>query len=117
MLETPTFEQESAVLLSSESHGGEDVPIYSSGPMSFLFTGTVEQSYIAHAMAYSACIGVYNNDDCRSKRGIDEPMTTLNPTTTYISIQNNSTLKDSGTALKSNLLISLCSFLYLILKL
>jgi hypothetical protein len=69
LLEKPDYIQESAVLLSSETHGGEDVPIYSSGPMSFLFTGTVEQSYVAHAMAYSACIGAYDTDECRKNRG------------------------------------------------
>ena len=71
-LETPNYKQESAVVLSYETHGGEDVPIYSSGPMSFLFTGTVEQSYIAHAIAYSACIGAYNTNDCRNNRGFYE---------------------------------------------
>ncbi|CAF1033404.1 unnamed protein product, partial [Brachionus calyciflorus] len=40
--------------------GGEDVSIYAKGPMSHLFEGTVEQSYIAHAMAYSACIGPFD---------------------------------------------------------
>ncbi len=47
--------QEAAVFKKSETHGGEDVAIYSRGPMSFLFTKTVEQNFIAHAMAYSAC--------------------------------------------------------------
>ena len=36
-------------------HGGEDVAIYANGPMSFLFTKTVEQNFIPHAMAYAAC--------------------------------------------------------------
>ena len=66
----PLYRQDAAVVLKSETHGGEDVPIYASGPMSYLFTGTVEQSFIAHAMAYSACIGPYNNTNCRNKRGI-----------------------------------------------
>lgn len=65
----PDYKQESAVYLSSETHGGEDVAIYSSGPMSFLYSGTVEQNYIAHAMAYSACIGPYNSIMCRINRG------------------------------------------------
>ena len=68
-LEKPNYRQEAAVVLNSETHGGEDVPIYSSGPMSFLFTGTVEQSYVAHAMAYSACIGAYKTEECRNNRG------------------------------------------------
>ena len=47
--------------------------------MSFLFTGTVEQSYIAHAMAYSACIGAYKTEECRNNRG---PYETQSSTTT-----------------------------------
>jgi hypothetical protein len=73
-------------------HGGEDVAIYANGPMSFLFTKTVEQNFIPHAMAYAACnnfkvcglfknskiftilkhkkgIGPYHNDECRKNRG------------------------------------------------
>ena len=37
--------------------------------MSFLFTNTIEQNYIPHAMAYSACIGPYANDECKTHRG------------------------------------------------
>lgn len=40
--------------------------------LGFLFDGTVEQNYIAHVMAYSACIGPYNATnypDCQRKRG------------------------------------------------
>lgn len=31
---------------------------------------TFEQSYIAHVMAYSACIGPYNSSKCREDRGV-----------------------------------------------
>ncbi len=56
--------------LDKETHGAEDVAIYANGPMSHLFEGTVEQSFIPHAMAYSACIGpLYGNDRCRHQRG------------------------------------------------
>lgn len=41
----------------SESHGGDDVAVYVSGPYSHLFRGTFEQNYIPHALAYAACIG------------------------------------------------------------
>ncbi len=37
--------------------------VYSSGPMAHLFQGTKEQSYVAHVMAYAACIGQYQNED------------------------------------------------------
>lgn len=49
------YVQEAAVYRKFETHGGEDVAIYARGPMGFLFTRTVEQNFIAHAMAYSAC--------------------------------------------------------------
>lgn len=43
--------------LKSETHGGEDVQIFASGPMAHMFTGVHEQTFIAHGMAYAACIG------------------------------------------------------------
>ncbi|KAG8256080.1 hypothetical protein J6590_077101 [Homalodisca vitripennis] len=40
------------------THGGEDVPVYAQGPLAReLFSGTVDQSYIPHAIAYIACLG------------------------------------------------------------
>ncbi|KAK3533393.1 hypothetical protein QTP70_019337 [Hemibagrus guttatus] len=53
------YVQQSAVPLSSETHGSEDVAIFAKGPMSHLFHSVQEQSYIAHAMAYAACIEPY----------------------------------------------------------
>ncbi|KAA0196437.1 hypothetical protein HAZT_HAZT010171 [Hyalella azteca] len=64
----------------SETHGGDDVALFAVGektsrlswslrafghrrPMSHLFQRTHEQSFIAHAMAYAACIGP-NLDHC-----------------------------------------------------
>ncbi|XP_051549607.1 intestinal-type alkaline phosphatase [Myxocyprinus asiaticus] len=55
--------QQAAVPLESETHGSEDVAIFAKGPMSHLFHGVQEQSYIAHAMAYAACIEPYT--DCQ----------------------------------------------------
>ena len=54
-----TFRQSGVVPLSSETHAGEDVPIYATGPMSHLFVGTHEQNYIAHVLAYASCVGPY----------------------------------------------------------
>ncbi|KAJ8356815.1 hypothetical protein SKAU_G00196090 [Synaphobranchus kaupii] len=56
------YMQNAAVPLPSETHGSEDVAIFAKGPMAHLFHGVQEQSYIAHAMAYAACIEPYT--DC-----------------------------------------------------
>ncbi|XP_076133740.1 intestinal-type alkaline phosphatase [Alosa pseudoharengus] len=55
------YQQQSAVPMDSETHGIEDVAIFAKGPMAHLFHGVQEQSYIAHAMAYAACIEPYTN--------------------------------------------------------
>ena len=44
------FHQESLVPLSSETHAGEDVAIFASGPKAHLFHGVQEQNYIFHVM-------------------------------------------------------------------
>lgn len=57
-----------ALPMKSETHGGEDVPIYAQGPWSHLFIGTMEQNTIAHKMAYAACWGDYvNRNGCESE--------------------------------------------------
>ncbi|XP_066503164.1 alkaline phosphatase-like [Hoplias malabaricus] len=56
------YKQQSAVPLSSETHGSEDVAIFAKGPMSHIFHGVQEQSYVAHAMAFAGCIPPYT--DC-----------------------------------------------------
>jgi hypothetical protein len=41
------------------THGGEDVPVYAAGPSGItqaLFSGTFDQSYVPHAIAYVACL-------------------------------------------------------------
>ncbi|CAL4228704.1 unnamed protein product [Meganyctiphanes norvegica] len=47
----------------SETHGGEDVIAYATGPWSHLFHKVHEQSYVAHVMAYASCLGPYA--DCK----------------------------------------------------
>nr|WP_207764822.1 alkaline phosphatase [Marinicaulis flavus] len=42
--------QPSLVPTGSETHGGQDVTIYASGPDAWLFSGVVEQNYIFHVM-------------------------------------------------------------------
>uniref|UniRef100_A0A3P8WD92 alkaline phosphatase n=2 Tax=Cynoglossus semilaevis TaxID=244447 RepID=A0A3P8WD92_CYNSE len=55
------YRQQATVPLSSETHGIEDVAIFAKGPMSHLFHGVQEQSYIPHAMAFAACLEPYEN--------------------------------------------------------
>lgn len=46
----PAFRQPSLVPSAYETHGGQDVTIYASGPHAYLFTGVVEQNYIFHVI-------------------------------------------------------------------
>lgn len=47
----------SMVPKKDETHGGDDVAVYASGPWSHLFTGNYEQNFIPFAEAYAAQIG------------------------------------------------------------
>ncbi|XP_050718083.1 alkaline phosphatase-like isoform X2 [Eriocheir sinensis] len=62
----PDYRFQAAVptLPIKETHGGEDVALWATGPMSHLFHRTHEQHYVAHAMAYAACIGP-SEEDCK----------------------------------------------------
>lgn len=53
--------QQATVPLDSETHSIEDVAIFAKGPMSHLFHSVQEQSYIAHVMAYAACLKPYES--------------------------------------------------------
>lgn len=58
---------QTGVPLGSGTHAAEDVAIYAKGPMSHLVNGVQEQSYIAHVMAYAACIGPYGSGNLKKK--------------------------------------------------
>uniref|UniRef100_A0A5F9C658 Alkaline phosphatase n=1 Tax=Oryctolagus cuniculus TaxID=9986 RepID=A0A5F9C658_RABIT len=58
----PGYRQQAAVPLSSETHGGEDVAVFARGPQAHLVHGVQEQSYVAHVMAFAACLEPYT--DC-----------------------------------------------------
>ncbi|XP_072522279.1 alkaline phosphatase, tissue-nonspecific isozyme [Salminus brasiliensis] len=60
------YQAQAAVPLRMETHGGEDVAVFSKGPMAHLLHGVQEQNYIPHVMAYAACIG-QNKDHCRAR--------------------------------------------------
>lgn len=53
---TPDFLQQSLIPLTSETHGGEDVAIFASGPWAHLFAGVVDENYIFHVMNHAARI-------------------------------------------------------------
>ncbi|XP_062058434.1 intestinal-type alkaline phosphatase-like [Lepus europaeus] len=57
----PEYLQQSAVPLSSETHAGEDVAVLARGPQAHLVHGVQEQSYLAHVMAFAACLEPYTN--------------------------------------------------------
>lgn len=44
------YKQEAIVEFKSETHGGEDVAIYASGPKAYLIRGSMEQNWIYHVM-------------------------------------------------------------------
>ncbi|NBT42224.1 MAG: hypothetical protein EBT20_17460 [Alphaproteobacteria bacterium] len=50
----PGFFQESLVPLASETHSGEDVAIYASGPGAHLISGSNEQTIIFHVINHAA---------------------------------------------------------------
>lgn len=45
--------------VSSETHGGEDVAVFARGPQAHLVHGVQEQSFVAHVMAFAACLEPY----------------------------------------------------------
>ncbi|XP_072760654.1 alkaline phosphatase [Anoplolepis gracilipes] len=52
------------------THGGEDVPVFAVGPLaSTLFSGSVDQSYIPHAIAYAACLAHHASRCSRDPAG------------------------------------------------
>ncbi|TNC99478.1 MAG: alkaline phosphatase [Rhodocyclaceae bacterium] len=44
------YMQQAVVPMGSETHAGEDVAIYASGPRAHLVRGTMEQNWIYHVM-------------------------------------------------------------------
>jgi alkaline phosphatase len=45
------YRQECTIPLESETHSGEDVPLYADGPQAHLFRGVLEQNVVFHVMA------------------------------------------------------------------
>lgn len=49
----PDYQQAALVPMDYETHGGEDVALYAIGPMAQLFSGTLEQHWVFHALKYA----------------------------------------------------------------
>ncbi|MEM8798598.1 MAG: alkaline phosphatase [Pseudomonadota bacterium] len=48
------YRQPAAIPLGSETHGGEDVPIYAQGPRAYMVRGVMEQNVLYHIMRNAA---------------------------------------------------------------
>lgn len=79
----------SAVPRQWATHSGEDVPVYALGPLATtLFAGTFDQSYIPHAIAYSACLGEHRLR-CQGLDNYTSPITTcVAPEVSSVSVAN-----------------------------
>ena len=58
----PNYKQQAAVPLDSETHAGEDVALFARGPWAHLVHGVQEQTFVAHVMAFAACVEPYTTD-------------------------------------------------------
>ncbi|XP_068083960.1 membrane-bound alkaline phosphatase-like [Anabrus simplex] len=52
-----TYEFPALAPMVAETHGGDDVAVFATGPWAHLLTGLYEQNFIPHMMAYASCIG------------------------------------------------------------
>jgi len=50
----PDYIQQAMIPRGSETHSGEDVAAYASGPFAHLISGTIEQNYLFNVMRYAA---------------------------------------------------------------
>ncbi|EDW82460.1 uncharacterized protein Dwil_GK25119, isoform B [Drosophila willistoni] len=55
------YTQQAAINTDENLHGGSDVTIHARGPMSYLFHGVHEQSYVAHVISYALRIGRFRD--------------------------------------------------------
>ena len=55
------FHQQALVFSGSETHAGEDVPVYASGPGAELIRGTIEQNEIFHVMGRASGLIAYED--------------------------------------------------------
>ncbi|XP_038068809.1 alkaline phosphatase, tissue-nonspecific isozyme-like isoform X2 [Patiria miniata] len=59
------YQAQSFIPLAAATHGGEDVQIFASGPMSHLAQGVHDQTYINALMLYAGCLGRHSHASCK----------------------------------------------------
>ncbi|XP_033192500.1 alkaline phosphatase 4-like [Bombus vosnesenskii] len=69
----PYYPHMAGIYLEDETHGGEDVGVYAIGPYSHLIRGTFEQNYIAHVVAYAACLKNWPSHCDNSHNSVTQP--------------------------------------------
>lgn len=60
-VECEDYVQEAGIPMGSETHGGEDVVVYATGPMAYLLGGVHEQNFIFHVMNFASDINNFEN--------------------------------------------------------
>ncbi|EDW59044.2 alkaline phosphatase 4 [Drosophila virilis] len=95
--ESPTYRHMATLALKDETHGGEDVIVFASGPGSSLVRGVFEQNYLAYVMSYAGCMGPAKNFDDSCKR--------------HLSTAGSNKAESSAAALRLSLLPLLAAWL------
>nr|VZI27318.1 unnamed protein product [Spirometra erinaceieuropaei] len=63
------FLQQALVPLKWSTHGGDDVGVYATGPFSWMFHRTVDNTFIAQTMKYALCVEPYTSEKHCTVRG------------------------------------------------
>jgi alkaline phosphatase len=71
------FPHQAGYWMDSETHGGEDVPVYASGPMAHLLHGVHEQTHVPYTIAYSLCFGPYSGNCQEASRSSTKSSSTV----------------------------------------
>lgn len=92
LVESKDYVQEAAVPKRWETHGGEDVPVYATGPGSNLFAGVIDQTFIPYALAYAGCFGPLKEACLQQQQFFEQqPNCGKNSTTTAASARKQET--------------------------
>jgi len=77
----PTYRHLATVPRKDETHGGEDVAVFASGPGSSLIRGVFEQNYLAYVMSYAGCLGPAKDfdDSCEDHKDVGKEQSQEKP--------------------------------------